>query len=100
MIQNSSSNGALTERRSGQGNISARPLSSSRYPPPSNYKLENLNQPVPLNKDTIVTTSSNILSERTLNIKKEIINLDEEIIMLQNSLQNAIIKNTSGIAST
>lgn len=39
-----------------------------------------------MNKDTIITTSSNILSERTLNLKKEIVNLDEEIIQLQNSL--------------
>lgn len=43
------------------------------------------------NKDTI-TTSSQILSERTLNLKKEITNLDEEILLLQNSLQNAITK--------
>ena len=42
------------------------------------------------NKETIITTSSNILSERTLNLKKEIVNLDEEIIQLQHSLHNAI----------
>jgi hypothetical protein len=43
-----------------------------------------------------MTTSSNILSERTLNLKKEITNLDEEIIQLQNSLHHAISKRTSG----
>lgn len=51
-----------------------------------------------INKDTIVTTSSNILSERTINLKKEIINLDEEIIMLQNSLQNAMIHRSGSTA--
>jgi hypothetical protein len=35
------------------------------------------------NKDTIITTSSNnLLSDRTLNLKKEIVNLDEEIVQL------------------
>jgi hypothetical protein len=34
-------------------------------------------------KDTIITTSSNnLLSDRTLNLKKEIVNLDEEIVQL------------------
>ena len=46
-------------------------------------------------KDTIITTSSNnLLSDRTLNLKKEIVNLDEEIVQLQNSLQSAMVKRT------
>ncbi|CDW75754.1 UNKNOWN [Stylonychia lemnae] len=43
------------------------------------------------NTDTI-TASSQILSHRTFNLKKEINNLDEEISILQNSLQNALAK--------
>lgn len=37
-----------------------------------------------------VTQSSHVLSERTLNLKKEIGKLDDEILMLQSSLQNAL----------
>ena len=36
--------------------------------------------------------SSTFMSERTLNLKKEITSLDEEILMLQNSLKNALLK--------
>eukprot|EP00347_Sterkiella_histriomuscorum_P010249 403377018 len=43
------------------------------------------------NKDTI-TASSQILSDRTFNLKKEINCLDEEILMLQSSLQNQLAK--------
>ena len=44
--------------------------------------IEVRNQMNQQNKDTIVTTSSQILSDRTLNLKKEITNLDEEIMHL------------------
>jgi hypothetical protein len=32
------------------------------------------------------------MSERTMNLKKEITSLDDEILMLQNSLKNALMK--------
>lgn len=32
------------------------------------------------------------MSEKTLNIKKEITSLDDEILMLQNSLKDALLK--------
>jgi hypothetical protein len=40
---------------------------------------------------------SNFMSERTMNLKKEICNLDEEILMLQNSLKHALIKKSSDL---
>jgi hypothetical protein len=35
------------------------------------------------------------MSERTLNLKKEITSLDEEILMLQYSLKNALLKKSN-----
>jgi len=40
-------------------------------------------------KDTL-TASSQLLSDRTLNLKKEITSLDEEIFLLQKNLQSAM----------
>jgi len=37
-------------------------------------------------------TLSNNVSVRTLNLKKEIVTLDQEILMLQNSLKQALLK--------
>jgi len=42
-------------------------------------------------KDSI-SQSSAVLSERTINLKKEITKLDDEIMQLQSSLQNALHK--------
>jgi hypothetical protein len=40
-------------------------------------------------------TPSNNVSVRTLNLKREIVSLDQEILMLQNSLKQALLKRDS-----
>jgi len=54
---------------------------------PLRYNYSSHNLP----KDTI-TTSSQLLSERTMNLKQEISNLDDEIVQLQHNLQSAMSK--------
>eukprot|EP00347_Sterkiella_histriomuscorum_P019769 403340359 len=51
-----------------------------------------------LNQNSSV--QSNFMSERTMNLKKEITSLDDEILQLQNSLKQALIKKTNQLDSS
>lgn len=67
-------------------------ISMSEHSLQSNSKAENigLSENSQANKTKSLTQSSQILSERTLNLKFQITKLDDEIVQLQQNLQQAL----------
>ncbi|CDW72138.1 UNKNOWN [Stylonychia lemnae] len=65
----------------------------------TNFNISDSQVASTTNKNGSVSGVSNFMSERTLNLKKEITSLDEEILLLQNSLKQALIKKGGAIAA-